>query len=255
VVILLLLSAFEFPGLVGRSSAMLAGAAVADGQHSFFLNPALVVADCRFQTGVCYSRPYGLPGLAWGRVCGSWSSDNVAAGVGFSSLGLDRYGEHDAQVVVGGTPIRSIAVGLGIHALIVSDSPNSGDMVPAFDAGVCWQSDRVRVSAAGLRLNSPRWREGTEIPVRMVLAGSWYPVDEVLLALDISRERGEEDAAFGAEFRPVRQLGLRLGVGVVPLRYAAGLVATVGPVQFEYSYQFHPTLKESHVLGLRAAWR
>ena len=88
----------------------------------------------------------------------------------------------------------------------------------------------------------------------MVLAGSWYPVDDVLLALDVSRERDDEDAAFGVEFRPVRQLGLRLGVGVVPLRYAAGLAATVGPLQLEYAYQFHPTLKESHVLGLRAAW-
>ena len=114
---------------------MLAGAAVADGQHSFFLNPALVLADSRFQTGVCYSRPYGLPGLAWGRVCGSWSHENAAAGVGISALGLGRYGEQDAQVVVGSTPTRSIAVALGIHALIVSDPPYYGDVVPSFDAG------------------------------------------------------------------------------------------------------------------------
>jgi hypothetical protein len=255
VVLFLLLSAFEYPGFAGRSSAMLAGAAVADGQHSFFLNPALVVADCRFQTGVCYSRPYGLPGLTWGRVCGGWSSENVAAGASLSALGLDRYGEQDAQVVVGGTPIRSMAVALGIHALIVSNSPYCSDIVPAFDAGFCWRSGRVRVGAAGLRLNSPRWQDGTDLPTRMVLAGSWCPVDDVLLAVDISRERGEEDAAFGAEFRPVPQLAFRLGVGVAPIRYAAGLEATVGPLGLEYAYQFHPTLKESHVLGLRAAWR
>jgi hypothetical protein len=44
-------------------------------------------------------------------------------------------------------------------------------------------------------------------------------------------------------------------VGVAPLRYAAGLGATVGPLGFEYAYEFHPQLKETHVLGLRAAWR
>lgn len=233
---------------------MLAGGAVADGQHSFFLNPALVVAECRFQTGVCYSRPYGLPGLAWGRVCGGWSSEGVAAGASFSALRLDRYGEQDAQVVVGGTPIRSIAIGLGIHALIVSNSPYYSDIVPTFDAGFSWRSGRVQVGAAGLRLNSPRWQDGTQVPLRMVLAGSWYPVDEVLLAMDVSRQRDEEDVAFGAEFRPVPRLAFRLGVGVAPLRYAAGLEATVGPLGLEYAYQFHPTLKESHVLGLRAAW-
>jgi hypothetical protein len=234
---------------------MLAGAAVADGQHSFSLNPALVVVERRIQTGVCCSRPYGLPGLSWGRVCGGWSSKRVAAGVGLSALQLGRYGEQDAQIVVGGTPVCSLAVGLGIHALIVSDAPSYSDVAPAFDAGACWQSGRVRIGAAGLRLNSPRWRDGTEVPLRMVLGGSWYPVDEVLLALDVSHERGEEDAAFGAEFRPIPQLGFRLGVGVAPLRYAAGLGATVGPVGFEYAYQFHPTLKETHVLGLRVAWQ
>ncbi len=254
VVLLLLLSAFEYPGLTGCSSAMLAGAAVADGQHSFFLNPALIASERRFTTGVSCSRPYGLPGVYWGRACGGWSSERVAAGVGFSSLRFGRYDEQDAQVVVGGQPMRLVFVGLGLHALIVSGAPGYGDVAPALDAGVCWQSGRVQVGAAGLRLNTPRWRDGTEVPFRMVMAGSWYPADGVLLALDVSRERGEEDAAFGGEFRPVPQLGLRFGVGVAPFRYAAGLAATVGPVGFEYAYQFHPTLKESHVLGLRAAW-
>jgi hypothetical protein len=254
VVLLLLLSAFEFPGLSGRSSAMLAGAAVADGQHSFFLNPALSVDEGRFQAGICYSRPYGLPGLAWGRACGGWSSERVSAGFGFSTLSLDRSAEQDAEVVVGGTPISSVAVGLGIHALVLRAGPEYEGFVPSFDAGACWRSGRVRIGAAGLRLNSPRWREGTELPPRAVLAGSWRPADDLLLALDLSRERGDEDAAFGAEFRLVPQLGLRFGVGVAPLRYAAGLGAEVGPLGFEYAYQFHPKLKETHVLGLRAAW-
>jgi hypothetical protein len=255
VVLLLLLSAFEFPGYSGRSSAMIAGAAVADCQHSFSLNPALSVNADRFQTAISYCRPYGLTGLAWGRASGGWSSGRLSAGFGFSTLSIDRYAEQDAEVVVGGSPAPSVAVGLGIHALILRTGPQYGDLAPSFDAGACWQSGRVRVGVAGLRLNSPRWREGTELPPRVVLAGSWQPVDDLLLALDLSRERSDDDAAFGAEFQPVPQLGLRFGVGVAPLRYAAGLGATVGPVGLEYAYEFHPQLKETHVLGLRAAWR
>jgi hypothetical protein len=255
VVFLLLLSAFEFPGYSGRSSAMLAGAAVADCQHSFSLNPALSVDGGRFQAGICYSEPYGLPGLAWGRACGGWSSERLSAGFGFSTLSLERYAEQDAEVVVGGSPLPSVAVGLGIHALVLRAGPQYDDFAPSFDAGACWRSGRIRIGAAGLRLNSPRWREGTELPPRVVLAGSWWPVDDLLLALDLSRERSDEDAAFGAEFRLVPQLGLRFGVGVAPFRYAAGLGATVGPLGFEYAYEFHPQLKETHVLGLRAAWR
>jgi hypothetical protein len=254
VAILLVLSAFEFAGYSGRSSAMLAGAAVPDRLHSFLLNPALSVDDGRFQAGICYSRPYGLAGLTWGRACGGWSSGRLAAGLGFSNLGVDHYHEQDAEVVVGGTPIPNVAVGLGIHALVLAAGLEYEDFVPSFDAGVCWRSGRVRIGAAGLRLNSPRWREGTELPPRVVLAGSWLPVDELLLALDVDREGSDEDATFGAEFRLVPQLGLRLGVGVAPLRYAAGLGAAVGPLAFEYAYQFHPRLKDTHVLGLRAAW-
>jgi hypothetical protein len=137
---------------------------------------------------------------------------------------------------------------------MVSAGQDYGDVVPAFDAGVCWRSGRVRVGAAGLRLNSPRWHDGTELPPRVVLAGSWQPVDEALLALDLGREGSDEDAAFGAEFRLIPELALRLGVAVVPLRFAAGLGAAVGPLGFEYAYQFHPVLKDTHVFGLRAAW-
>jgi len=254
VVLFLLFSAFEFAGYTGRSSAMVAGAAVPDGQHSFFFNPALIIEGDRVLAAISYSRPYGLPGLSWSRACAGWNPGRFAAGLGFSGLGLDRYGEQDIQVVVGGAPAAGVAVGLGLHALVVRNGQEYEDFAPAFDAGVCLQSGRLRVGAAGLRLNSPRWRDGAELPLRVVLAGSWQPVDEVLLALDLGRERGEEDAAFGVEFRLIPQLGLRLGTGVVPLRLAAGLEAAVGPVGIEYAYQFHPVLKESHVLGLRAAW-
>ena len=254
VVLLLLLSAFEFPGYTGRSSAMLAGAAVSDWQHSFFLNPALSMDADRVHAGVVYSRPYGLPGLEWGRACAGWSSARLGAGAGLSMLSLDRYHEYDAQTIIGGMPARNVAVGLGVHALVIEAGQDQDDFVPALDAGICWHSGRLRVGAAGLRLNAPRWRDGTELPLRVVLGGSWQPVDEVLLALDLSREQSDEDAAFGAEFRLIPQLGLRFGVGTAPLRFAAGLAAAAGPVGFEYAYQFHPVLKESHVFGLRAAW-
>jgi hypothetical protein len=255
VVLLLLLCSFEYAGYAGYASATIAGAAVPDGQHSFFLNPALCVEAARFDADVSGSRPYGLAGLTWGRAGGVWSSRVLAAGAAFSVLGLNGYGEQDAGLVIGGTPVPAAAVGLGVHALIITARNGYGDFVPSFDAGGCWRHGRLRVGAAGLRLNSPRWRDGAVLPTRIVFGGAWLPVDDLLLALDLSRENGNEDAAFGAEFRLVPQLGLRIGVGAAPLRYAAGLTAQAGPLGLEYAYQFQPTLEESHVLGLRAAWR
>jgi hypothetical protein len=106
-----------------------------------------------------------------------------------------------------------------------------------------------------LRLNSPRWRDGAAQPTKVVIGGSWQPVNELLIAVDLSREQDNEDAAFGVELRLVPQVGVRLGVGTAPLRLAGGLGASAGPVGLEYAYQFHPVLKETHLFGLQAAWR
>jgi len=254
VLLYLVLCAFEYAGCTGRAAAMLAGTAFLDQPHSALLNPALSVGPDRVSAGVAYTRPYGLPGLAWSRVLVGWSSARVGAALGLSSLALGSYREHDACVTLGVSPRPGVSLGLGLHALRLETSRVGDDLAPAFDAGACWRLGRVSIAAAGLRLNSPRWRDGAELPVRLVLAGSWYPVDELALALDLDREGSDEDAAFGAEFRLVPQLGLRIGVRAAPLRFGAGLGAALGPLEFDYAYQFHPVLKDSHIFGLRVAW-
>ncbi len=254
VALLWILSAFEFSGLAGPSSAMLAGTAVPDWIHSFTFNPALALNPCRVRAAVEYTRPYGLAGLNWGRACAGWSSERLAAGTGLSVLSLDRYSEYDAQAVLSAMPVRDVSVGLAVHALVIDAGRSGQDFAPAVDCGACWALGRFRVAGSGLRLNAPRWHDGIDQPAKLVLAGSWRPVDEVLVALDLSREGPDEDAAFGCDLSLVPQLGLRFGVGASPLRFGAGLGANVGPIGFEYAYQFHPALKESHVFGLRAAW-
>jgi hypothetical protein len=254
-VLLAALAAFEYPALSGSPAAMLAGAAVPRWQHSLTLNPALDVGPDRFSAGASFARPYGLPGLNWGRVGAAGGSNGLRLHGGLSILSLQPYYEGDAVLGLCWTLLGAVSAGANVHALAVRAGPDREDIVPAVDLGVCWSAGRFRAGAAGQRLNSPRWGDGTELPPGFTLASSWEPVDGLLLALDASRSGVDEDLAFGLEFAPIPVLGLCFGVGTTPLRFAAGLSIETGFVRFDYAYQFHPALKETHVLGLETSWR
>ncbi len=251
---LLLVMAFEFSPPAGKAGGMLAGAAVADWQNSFVLNPALVMEADRFQTGLVYSRPYGLDHVDWGRICAVLGRERWSGGVSINSLSFADYRESDLQLNLGIEPAARVTAGLGVH-LMVRDMGRFGiDAVPAFDLGVNWQTGVLCLGAAGFRLNLPRFGNGDELPLRLVLAGSLRPVETLLLALDVSRAGEEESVAFGMEFCLIPPIDLRIGVGYEPLSYGAGLGVRVGFLQVDYSYRFHPQLKETHILGMQASW-
>jgi hypothetical protein len=87
------------------------------------------------------------------------------------------------------------------------------------------------------------------------LAGLEYsPVDELVLAADVTYCSGRASAGLGCEFLLIPQLALRAGVGTDPLRFGGGFGVRVGPVGLDYAYGFHPQLEESHRLGVTAAW-
>ncbi len=253
--LLSLIAAFEYQPAGGKADAMLAGGAVADWRNLFAYNPALFAEGGRYQVGAAYSRPYGLHGVDWGRVCGVVARNRWAGGVSISSLSLDAYRETDLQLNLGVSPVAGMTVGLGIHWLAVGMGSHGADGVPAFDLGFAWSSGVFRLAAACSRVNVPRFDNGDELPWVLLVAASVEPVEALLLALDVRRVQSEESAAFGMEFRLIPPLHLRVGGGVRPLTYGAGLGINVGILTVDYSYRFHPQLKETHVIGMWASWR
>jgi len=234
---------------------MLAGAAVADWGNSFSHNPALMSHTTAVRGGLTYCRPYGLEGLDWVRGCigvglGCWSG-----GFGLSSMSFAGFRETDIEVGIAAEPMHSLAAGLGVHALAVDFGGSGADVAASFDVGLAWHSGIVGFGVAARSVNSPRFENGDGIPVRLVLAGSVKPAESFLLALDLCKTGSDEGACLGMEFDFLSQLHLRAGIASQPLLYAAGVGVDVGPAVVDYTCRFHPQLKETHVVGLQAAWR
>jgi hypothetical protein len=203
---------------------------------------------------VSYSRPYGLDGLDWGQLAGGVRHGTWAWGVGITSLGLDRYRESDVQVAAGLELPGDVRGGIAIHWMMVDRGPLGIDGVPSFDLGVAWQRGILSVGAAGRRINLPRFDSGDELPLVLLAGAALQPVDELEVAADLRREGSEYKLGLGTEFRIVPVLAIRVGGAYEPLQYAAGVGIAVGPLRLDYSYRFHPQLKDTHSIGVRTAW-
>ncbi|MEO0080260.1 MAG: hypothetical protein ABIK44_06260 [candidate division WOR-3 bacterium] len=141
-----------------------------------------------------------------------------------------------------------------MHTLIQITGMGEADVAPVFDAGVCGKYNRFRIGAALMRINEPELNNGDIVPLRFTAGVACRPAETFVLAADVIRESAIESFGLGIEFKLIPQLTLRSGLGTNPLRYAGGLDATIGPLALNYAYQFHPQLKESHLLELRLAW-
>jgi len=249
VLVPLLAAAFEFSAGSPESWAMLAGSAASDWQAFSCMNPAAVCAAGRFGAGAAYCQPFRLEGVNWARASAGASRGRWAAGLAAASLFSSGYHENDWQVAFGGRPLSSLSVGIGVHLLTVASMA-----APAFDAGVVWETGNLRVGASGMRVNVPRFANGDELPLRLTLGASARPVPPLLLCLDLSREGRTETAALGAEFNLVPPLDLRAGASYEPLTYGLGFGVHVGFATLDYAYRFHPQLKETHLIGVSAAW-
>ncbi len=249
------LSAFEFSCGSGPAGAMLAGGAVADWRHGLWHNPALVDTLPGPGAAAAGCRPYGLEGLTWAALALHFQLRQWGASFGAGSMALGRFRESDMQVVLAGSPAARTWLGVGSHVLMLNSDGVNPDFAVSFDAGGWYALGRFALSAAAVRLNQPRWRDGEEQPTRLTLSVAWLLVDELLIAADVIRQAGSEAVATGVEFRLAPPLCLRVGMLTSPLRYAGGLGVRVGVLDFDYAWQFHPQLKGTHVIGLSLTWR
>jgi hypothetical protein len=150
--------------------------------------------------------------------------------------------------------MRGLSVGTGLSLLTVCDPEAGVDVAPAFDAGVRWSGSRFSVGIDASRLNSPMLGRD-ELPIRLVLSGTWQPAPEFAAAAELGREGGVEDVAAVCEFRPAMLVGIRAGVGLPPLRYAAGIGLTWAEYEVSYCLELNPALGATHSVQLAAQWR
>ncbi|MEO0069217.1 MAG: hypothetical protein ABIK18_00265 [candidate division WOR-3 bacterium] len=242
---------------------MAAGLAVDDWRHWFEVNPAVCISQWRFGADAVYTRPYGLTGLNCGKLGVNLRQRNVALGVGIHIVGIEGAEELKTKIGLGLEPVSSVKVGIGIGALIQDMRYYGVDWAPVFDIGVLYQKDKLSFGLSGKQLNSPRLKNGDEVPYHLGVGVAWEPISSLLLTLDLYREGRDEGGAAGVEIRFFPELAIRAGVGTMPFHWCAGVGIRLGcfhldnhQAQFglDYSYQLHPELGDTHIFSINWGW-
>ncbi len=231
-----------------------AGVAVEDWQHGFGVNPAMAVSGVRFGAGVTYARPYGLSGLNCIRSVVNFSWGKIATVAGGQLLGLGTYKEWDCGLALGTEPIKGLKVGLGVHGFVQELGDYEVRGVPVFDLGGVWRNGRFAFGFSGQRLNSPQLSGGDKILPRFILGGSWEPVQGLVIAIEGRKQGNVDGGAAGVGFQFFPELILRAGVETAPLLWRGGLRIQLGCCGIDYSYQLHPELGDTHILGISGQW-
>ncbi len=248
---ILLTIAFEFAPTGGAIDAMHAGAAAGDWLSQFGGSPAQAVWTDGLCAGVSYSRPYGLPGVDWGRAALGFGVSEWSLGLSFSRLAFGGYSETDWQLDLAGRLLNRCVLGVGAHWFAVAPGCVGRDGVPGFDLGVGWEGGACRAGLAVLRLNGPRFASGEELEPQFVAAAAFDPAGEVTVAFDVRHSGGTASPKAGIEVRLSRALRVRAGGGLGPLSYGAGMAVHAGRLGFDYSCRFHPNLGLTQVVAVR----
>ncbi|NPV13547.1 hypothetical protein HPY86_01260 [candidate division WOR-3 bacterium] len=230
-----------------------AGVAFADWRNSFGINPSTVLSGSKFAIGVTYVNLYALPGVHCGLIGAKWKSGKQATAVAFTSVGFDGYRENDLLLNFATEPVRTIRVGVGVHALMQTVEGKMS-LLPQVDAGVLWLTEHTAIGVSGRRLNAPRLPDGTVLKSQLWLGGLWKPIKELKLACDFKKEDQLERLLIGGEFTILPEVTLRCGVETFPLVYHGGVQVKVGVMSLDYGVQYHLELGDSHSITISAEW-
>ncbi|MCR4423290.1 MAG: hypothetical protein WHU95_02865 [candidate division WOR-3 bacterium] len=247
------LGSFEYFPAIGPGGGMGAGLAVASWRNSLGGNPALTFSEENFAFVFNCIRLYSLEGVNCGLIGVKWNSSKLATAIAVTSVGFDKYYEHDALINFAAEPLNSFKVGIGIHSLI-QRAESKTSFLPQFDAGIYWRAEHAAIAITGRRLNEPRLPDGSFLGSQFCIGGLWEPIRELKFAIDLKKYDQLEKLSIGGEFEIFPEIAIRCGVETFPLIYHGGLQVKVGVLSLEYSGQYHPEIGDSHSVSVVGEW-
>jgi hypothetical protein len=249
--VVLIPMAFEFnaPGDLG--SAMLAGVGMPRSENAVFRNPSLLCLLPSSSIGLAATRPFSLPDVGFARL--KVALRGPALGARLSLLSAKGYQELTGSISKGVRASDHVAFGASLNVYALTITGEYSEVMPGLSAGVAYSVPGLCLGAAIHDFNRPSLGGGDVMPARLMLGVGVTPNPSLCFGAD-----GQYDNAlqlrFGASFILNPALTLAIGMGTNPLRYAAGLQASLKGLGFNYTYSFHPRLKETHELGLSCSF-
>ncbi len=113
---------------------------------------------------------------------------------------------------------------------------------------------RTYIGAYVYNFNSPQIGSvvKSDLPRLMTLGVAYRPVTGLTTSLTLEKQDGYDSSLLGGlEFTPYPFIALRFGAGNAPNRFSAGFGLNYSGFIFDYSFQSHPVLAETHQFGLQ----
>jgi len=248
--ILYLLSIFEYQEPGGGSSALLLSSIGNSSYIATAVNPALLTQLDKNGFGVVYSCPYNISLIQYSRITANYKN----FGLGFSRLGQTGYAEYNLSLSAGMNFNNSLSYGLILKGLYLDLGDYGQSFIPALNIGFTYKVDKFSVGSVLENLNNPQNSAGENIPLAILAGAIYEPVSDFLLGFEITKSAQDQNLAFGAELKPIPNFAVRIGTKTNPFIISGGLGIVLKNISFDYAIKFHSQLEQTSVFSLGYFW-
>jgi hypothetical protein len=240
---------------VGAASFATGNATVAleDNMFAIYYNPAALAASEHTRIAFTIQNFYGISDLNALDLTTCFSLVDHPFSISLNRFGNQKYHEFQCSIGSSFKIIENGSVGMSIQYYMLTIEDYGQTMAWGINLGIMYKFlPELTVGTMVTNLNRPIISVSNErLPQTMSLGFSYFPVYDLMLALDIfqdSQYEPEFRAGFTYQVTPV--LTIRAGVEDQLNVYCYGLGIQVGRIFVDYALRTHSVLGISHVATL-----
>ena len=247
-IIFFFLLIFDFNETGGPASAYLANSSSISSFDATAINPAILPRIEHHGLALVHTKPFGISSLTYSRLIINWI--RPALGFSFSSFGQTGYQENILSLATAFAVNNNISYGIIFKGYYLKINDYGSDFFPSLNLGVLYTNNNYRLAAVFEDLNNPKNRIGDLIPLSLRIGGTLIPNNNLSFSIDFLKNINFERFFAGIEFDLLPIFSFRTGVATNPYLIAGGFGFFFKHLCFDYAYQYHPKLKETHVFSL-----
>jgi hypothetical protein len=249
-ILLSLLSFFNYQEIGGSASASQIRSVGISPYIATATNPAILSQLGKNNIGIVYACPYNISEIQYTRLAGNYKN----FGLNISRLGQSGYGEYILCLSAGFNLTQDLSYGLIVKGLYLDLDEYGQTVLPALNFGVSYHLDKLELGAVLENINHPQNSIIDDLPWSIIAGALFKPVQDFTCGLEIHKTNLDQNIALGAEFKPLPNLCLRLGVKTNPVIASTGLGFVYKNFTLDYAVKFHTRLKDTSVISFGYCW-
>ncbi|MEO0093711.1 MAG: hypothetical protein ABIK67_05600 [candidate division WOR-3 bacterium] len=246
--ILFLWTIFEFYEPGGPGSSYFASTTNNSFYSATAINPAMLSRIDKSGIGLVICQPYGISNLTYSRLAGNLNRPSL--GLSLATLGQTGYHEYTFTFALSFPIDKYFSYGLILKGYYLNIENYGDDLFFGLNLGLLYQQRTYRVGIVIEDLNKPRSYQGDLIITTLRIGATFLPTDNLTFSSDFLKNGDSEQLMGGVEFMLLPIFSLRIGLRTNPYQLALGFGIIAKHLNLDYTYRYHPSLKETHIISL-----